>query len=121
MDRHKVGGNINNTCDRALATQWFIGGGIWAALERLKVSRQGTQNNGYYLGMDANCLFGNPGGRAETRAMRQTLGPEAGKEVDNRGRRIMEWLKDNGLIVESTWEQKGASEQPRKNGSWTTS
>ena len=35
--------------------------------------------------------------------MRQTLGPEAGKEVDNRGRRIMEWLKDDGLIVASTW------------------
>ena len=27
-----------------------------AALERLKVSRQGTKRNGYFLGMDANCI-----------------------------------------------------------------
>ena len=30
-----------------------------AALERLKVSRQGTQKNGCFLGIDANCLLGN--------------------------------------------------------------
>ena len=32
-----------------------------AALERLKLSRQGTKKGGYFLGMDANCLLGTQG------------------------------------------------------------
>ena len=70
------------------------------------MSRQGTKKGGYFLGMDANCLMGNPGGRKETQAMRMTLGPEAGKVTEQRGKRMMAWLRDEGLIVASTWEKR---------------
>ena len=38
--------------------------------------------------------------------MRMTLGPEAGKTTDQRGKRLMTLLRDEGLVAASTWEKR---------------
>ena len=38
--------------------------------------------------------------------MRMTLGPEAGKATEQRGTKLMEWMKEDGLIIASTWEKR---------------
>ena len=56
--------------------------------------------------MDANCLLGNPGGRVETRAMRMTLGPEAGKQQNSGGKHDGMYEGRRKITNRATWKEK---------------